>query len=145
MSSTSESYFASVAGQWDEMRTEYFTDHMRDAAIERARLPDNAIVADIGTGTGFVAAGLAPLRRSGLWLRCQPADAGSCREEPGCILKYQAEACPRRRDSPARRFPGRRLCQHVSPPCAGPAKSHHGDGPPAQAGRRALHHRPGRP
>ena len=58
MSSSSELYFASVAGKWDEMRTEYFTEHMRDAAIERARLPHNAIVADIGTGTGFVAAGL---------------------------------------------------------------------------------------
>ena len=39
------------------MRSEYFTEHMRDTAIERTRLPHNAVVADIGTGTGFVAAG----------------------------------------------------------------------------------------
>ncbi len=60
MSSSSDDYFASVAGQWDEIRSGYFTEHMRDAAIRRAGLPADAIVADIGTGTGFVAAGLAP-------------------------------------------------------------------------------------
>src|SRR5512140_3083866 len=58
--SSSDEYFASVADRWDGMRTEYFTEHMRDAAIAKARLPKDAVVADIGTGTGFVAVGLAP-------------------------------------------------------------------------------------
>jgi ubiquinone/menaquinone biosynthesis C-methylase UbiE len=58
-SAPSNPYFAAVAEQWDEIRTDYFTEHMRDAAIDKARLPDNAVVADVGTGTGFVAAGLA--------------------------------------------------------------------------------------
>ncbi len=57
----SSAYFASVAGQWDALRSGYFTEHMRDAAIAKANLPPGAIVADVGTGTGFVAAGLAPL------------------------------------------------------------------------------------
>ncbi len=52
-------YFAEVAEQWDEIRSGYFTEHMRDAAIAKANLPSQAIVADVGTGTGFVAAGLA--------------------------------------------------------------------------------------
>jgi ubiquinone/menaquinone biosynthesis C-methylase UbiE len=56
----SNTYFAQVAGQWDEIRTGYFTEHMRDAAIDKANLASGAVVADIGTGTGFVAAGLAP-------------------------------------------------------------------------------------
>src|SRR5512143_2590033 len=55
----SNPYFAEVAEQWDEMRSDYFTEHMRDAAIARAQLPAQAIVADVGTGTGSVAAGLA--------------------------------------------------------------------------------------
>ncbi len=55
----SNPYFATVADQWDEIRSGYFTEHMRDAAIARAQLPPNAFVADVGTGTGFVAAGLA--------------------------------------------------------------------------------------
>ncbi len=57
--SSSNEYFASVADHWDAMRAEYFTEHMRDAAIAKARLPEGAVVADVGTGTGFVAAGLA--------------------------------------------------------------------------------------
>ncbi len=57
---SSEEYFASVAGEWDAMRSEYFTEHMRDAAIRKAGLPAGAVIADIGTGTGFLAAGLAP-------------------------------------------------------------------------------------
>jgi arsenite methyltransferase len=55
----SNPYFAEVAEQWDEIRSGYFTEHMRDAAIAKANLSPNAIVADVGTGTGFVAAGLA--------------------------------------------------------------------------------------
>ncbi|MCG2786846.1 MAG: methyltransferase domain-containing protein [Anaerolineae bacterium] len=60
MMNDSQTYFASVANEWDEIRTGYFTEHMRDSAIAKARLPENAVVADIGSGTGFVAAGLAP-------------------------------------------------------------------------------------
>ena len=59
-SSTSNTYFATVADHWDEIRAGYFTEHMRDAAIAKANLPANAVVADVGTGTGFVAMGLAP-------------------------------------------------------------------------------------
>jgi arsenite methyltransferase len=53
-------YFAKVAEQWDEIRAGYFTEHMRDAAIAKTDLAPGAVVADVGTGTGFVAAGLAP-------------------------------------------------------------------------------------
>lgn len=60
MKNDARTYFASVAGQWDEIRSGYFTEHMRDAAIAKANLVENAAVADVGTGTGFVAAGLAP-------------------------------------------------------------------------------------
>lgn len=57
--SDANAYFAGVAEQWDEIRSGYFTEHMRDAAIAKANIPAGAVVADVGTGTGFVAAGLA--------------------------------------------------------------------------------------
>jgi ubiquinone/menaquinone biosynthesis C-methylase UbiE len=57
---TANAYFAQVAEQWDEIRAGYFTEHMRESAIAKANLPAHAVVADVGTGTGFVAAGLAP-------------------------------------------------------------------------------------
>ncbi|MFQ5407649.1 MAG: class I SAM-dependent methyltransferase [Anaerolineales bacterium] len=61
MARAASAYFATVAGEWDEMRAGYFTEAMRDDAIARAQLPAGAVVADIGTGTGFVLAALAPL------------------------------------------------------------------------------------
>lgn len=59
----SKRYFAEVAHRWDDLRAGFFTEEMRDDAIARARLQPNAVVADIGTGTGFVIQGLAPLVR----------------------------------------------------------------------------------
>ena len=60
MSSTPDSrdYFAVVATEWDALRAGFFTAEMRDAAIAQAALPPHAVVADVGTGTGFVLAGL---------------------------------------------------------------------------------------
>ena len=56
--SSSKQYFADVAEEWDEIRSGFFTEAMRDAAIARAQLPEAAVVADVGTGTGFVLQGL---------------------------------------------------------------------------------------
>jgi arsenite methyltransferase len=54
-------YFEKVADQWDNLRTGYFTEAVRDSAIAKAYLHPDMIVADVGAGTGFVSAGLAPL------------------------------------------------------------------------------------
>jgi ubiquinone/menaquinone biosynthesis C-methylase UbiE len=54
----SKEYFAEVAGEWDEIRSGFFTAAMRDAAIRKVALPTGAVVADVGTGTGFVLRGL---------------------------------------------------------------------------------------
>jgi arsenite methyltransferase len=56
---SSKAYFAEVAGDWDEIRSGYFTEAMRDAAIAIANLSPEMVVADVGTGTGFVIQGLA--------------------------------------------------------------------------------------
>src|SRR5688572_22826378 len=57
----SSAYFEKVAGQWDNLRTGYFTEAVREAAIRKAYLHPEMTVADIGAGTGFMSAGLAPL------------------------------------------------------------------------------------
>jgi ubiquinone/menaquinone biosynthesis C-methylase UbiE len=54
-------YFDTVADQWDQMRAGYFDESVREAAIAKANLRPNMVVADVGTGTGYVATGLAPL------------------------------------------------------------------------------------
>lgn len=58
---TSSEYFQQVAGNWDEMSAAYFGKAVRDTAIAKAHLRPEMAVADVGSGTGFVAAGLAPL------------------------------------------------------------------------------------
>jgi ubiquinone/menaquinone biosynthesis C-methylase UbiE len=52
-------YFSRVAGDWDAIRAGYFTETMRDDAISHVPLTAESIVADLGTGTGFVLSGLA--------------------------------------------------------------------------------------
>lgn len=54
-------YFDTVADQWDQMRAGYFDESVREAAIAKANLRPDMVVADVGTGTGYMATGLAPL------------------------------------------------------------------------------------
>jgi len=60
-SNPSASYFEKVADQWDNLRSGYFTEAVRESAIQKAYLHPEMTVADVGAGTGFVSAGLAPL------------------------------------------------------------------------------------
>lgn len=59
----SKTYFDHVAKEWDQQRSEYFTEAVRESAIRKAYLHPDMVVADVGAGTGFISAGLAPLVR----------------------------------------------------------------------------------
>jgi ubiquinone/menaquinone biosynthesis C-methylase UbiE len=48
-------YFDQVADQWDDMRRKFFGEGVRRAAIAAARVGPGMTVADVGTGTGFLA------------------------------------------------------------------------------------------
>jgi arsenite methyltransferase len=61
MTKASSVYFEKVANSWDEISAGYFGKDVRDAAFAKAYLRPEMTVADIGAGTGFLAAGLAPL------------------------------------------------------------------------------------
>ncbi|NPV86953.1 MAG: arsenite methyltransferase [Anaerolineae bacterium] len=63
MTNASRRYFEETAAQWDTLRAGYFGEEVRQAAIERAYLRADMTAADVGAGTGFIAAGLAPLVR----------------------------------------------------------------------------------
>ena len=69
----SAEYFEKVANQWDELRSGYFTEAVRDAVIGKAYLHPEMVVADVGAGTGFVSAGLAPLVKQVFVLDGSPA------------------------------------------------------------------------
>jgi arsenite methyltransferase len=61
MTQASAAYFERVAGDWDALRATYFSESVREAAIAHAYLRPEMTVVDVGSGTGFMAAGLAPL------------------------------------------------------------------------------------
>ena len=54
----SQSYFESVAGDWERIRKSYFDDRVTSLAIEKL-LPRNLILADVGCGTGSLTFELA--------------------------------------------------------------------------------------
>jgi SAM-dependent methyltransferase len=57
-SATSREFFATAAGQWDLLRGDLFGDHFYFRAL-LGLLPSSWVVADLGCGTGAVAAALA--------------------------------------------------------------------------------------
>lgn len=56
-------YFQRVATQWDTLRSNYYDEAVIVKTLEHAPISRTQTVVDVGTGTGFVAAGLAPLAR----------------------------------------------------------------------------------
>jgi arsenite methyltransferase len=73
MTPASSQYFDQVAGEWDSIRAGYFTEAVRAVAIAKAYLRPEMTVADVGSGTGFIAAGLAPLVQKVFVLDGSPA------------------------------------------------------------------------
>ncbi|MFA9377253.1 MAG: class I SAM-dependent methyltransferase [Lachnotalea sp.] len=55
---TSKSYFNEIAVDWDDMRTSFFLEEVRQVAYTLANIQTGKIAADIGAGTGFVTEGL---------------------------------------------------------------------------------------
>jgi ubiquinone/menaquinone biosynthesis C-methylase UbiE len=54
----SKAYFDEVAHQWDQMRTTFFSEKVRETAYLAAGIQKGKQAADIGVGTGFVTEGL---------------------------------------------------------------------------------------
>lgn len=61
MEQTSSRYFSRIAKEWDNLRKGYFGPGVMESALAHAYLRPEMTAADIGAGTGFIAAGLAPL------------------------------------------------------------------------------------
>jgi ubiquinone/menaquinone biosynthesis C-methylase UbiE len=53
-------FFESVATDWDTMRLAYYDESVIEKMAEVSKVGRDSEVVDVGTGTGFVAAGLAP-------------------------------------------------------------------------------------
>jgi ubiquinone/menaquinone biosynthesis C-methylase UbiE len=53
-------FFERVASDWDTMRLAYYDERVIEKMAEVSGVGESSKVADVGTGTGFVAAGIAP-------------------------------------------------------------------------------------
>lgn len=80
MTPASAEYFERVASEWDSLRTNYFTAAVRAAALHKAYLRPEHVVADVGGGTGFMAAGLAGLVRRVVVVDGSPAMLATARQ-----------------------------------------------------------------
>jgi len=58
---SSRPYFDKVAGQWDDIRRDYYDESVLQAITSRVPFGRNWRVADLGAGSGFVSAAVAPL------------------------------------------------------------------------------------
>lgn len=53
--SDTRGYFDQVAGDWEQMRRQFFGEGVRRAAVAAAGIGPGDVVIDVGTGTGFLA------------------------------------------------------------------------------------------
>lgn len=56
-----QAFFERVAGDWEQMRLSYYDGRVIERMAEVSDADGTMTVADVGTGTGFVAAGISPL------------------------------------------------------------------------------------
>lgn len=47
-------YFDSVAEEWDKMRSDFFSEKIREEAVKKSGIRSGNSAADIGAGTGFI-------------------------------------------------------------------------------------------
>jgi ubiquinone/menaquinone biosynthesis C-methylase UbiE len=55
-----KTFFEAAAAEWDTMRLTYYDEQVIETIADAIAIDDTQTVLDVGTGTGFIAAGLAP-------------------------------------------------------------------------------------
>ena len=78
----SQAFFAGAAAEWDRLRRELYGDAFTTAAM-LALLPREYVVADLGCGTGQVAAALAPHVQQVIGVDNSPAMLKAARKQAG--------------------------------------------------------------
>ena len=51
---SSKSYFDEVGADWDRLRQGFFSERVRDRALDTAGIEADRLAADVGAGTGFI-------------------------------------------------------------------------------------------
>jgi len=80
-----KAFFERVAGDWDTMRLAYYDERVIEKMAEVSRVGVNSEVADVGTGTGFVAAGISPRVKRVIGMDNAPAMLEMARSNLGAL------------------------------------------------------------
>lgn len=89
MTNNSKDYFERIATQWDDMRSEFFSDAVRDHAIAMAHVQAGDLVADVGAGGGFLTEALLDAGAHVFAVDQSPAMLGVIREKfPDASVTY---------------------------------------------------------
>ena len=76
-------FFEQHAGQWDQMHQGFYSTDVIDALAEHSALGPEAHLVDVGTGTGFIAGGLAARARRVTGTDSSPAMLAQARANLG--------------------------------------------------------------
>jgi ArsR family transcriptional regulator len=68
-----KAFFESVSTKWDDMRSSFYNADVIDALGRHGGVDTHSLVVDVGTGTGFVAVGLAGRARRVMGVDNSPA------------------------------------------------------------------------
>jgi ArsR family transcriptional regulator len=75
-----QAFFEQVASNWDTMRLAYYDERVIEKMAQVAELGEGSEVADVGTGTGFVVAGIASRVKRAIGVDNSPAMLRVARE-----------------------------------------------------------------
>jgi ubiquinone/menaquinone biosynthesis C-methylase UbiE len=54
MGESSKPYFEEIGAAWDQLRSGFFSDEVRERAVSVAEVSEKSLAADLGAGTGFI-------------------------------------------------------------------------------------------
>ena len=80
-----KAFFERVSVEWDEMRSSFYNSDIIDALAERGQVTSASRVVDVGTGTGFVAAGLGGRAETVIGVDSSPAMLAVAAENIGAL------------------------------------------------------------
>jgi ubiquinone/menaquinone biosynthesis C-methylase UbiE len=78
-------FFERVSQEWDEMRSSFYNEDIIDALAGHAAVGSGSTVVDVGTGTGFVAGGLAARVRAVTGVDSSPAMLAVARDNMAAL------------------------------------------------------------
>jgi hypothetical protein len=137
-----KTFFEAAAAEWDRMRLIYYDERVIETLADAIAIDQTQTVLDVGTGTGFIAAGLAPradrVIASDTPQRCSMSPATTL---PSWASKTSTSTRPTSPSTASRRRGRRRGREHGPSPRPESGRDARRDDPRREARRVGCDHR----